>query len=242
MSEGKIIKEEGYMKLIKTSKITGVIKCLDNLHIGSSKDIIEIGGMANPVIKHPFSLEPYIPGSSLKGKMRCSLERMQKKRQVRDEKEDKRVEDPRGVCICGNPECSICVVFGCQNNGKSDYPPLGPTRLIVRNSNLIKESIKGLQGYFGEKYENSIDRRTGTAGDPRSIEFVPEGAKFLLNMSLLVYDIDIDKNYPLVIKRALHEVENTYLGGMGSRGYGWVEFQDLKIDGEDFPSDTTEQE
>ena len=62
------------MKLVKIKKITGEIKCVTNLHIGGSKDMLGIGMMDNPVIRDPVTDEPYIPGSSLKGKMRSLLE------------------------------------------------------------------------------------------------------------------------------------------------------------------------
>ena len=62
------------MQLKKIRKISGAIRLITGLHIGGNKDSIEIGGMDQPIIKHPLSKEPYIPGSSLKGKMRSLLE------------------------------------------------------------------------------------------------------------------------------------------------------------------------
>ena len=54
--------------------LRGKIKVLTGLHIGGSKDKFEIGGVDNPVIRDTFTKYPYIPGSSLKGKMRMLLE------------------------------------------------------------------------------------------------------------------------------------------------------------------------
>ena len=54
--------------------IIGKIFCLTGLHIGGTQEGIEIGGVDNIVIKDPLTGYPYIPGSSLKGKMRCLLE------------------------------------------------------------------------------------------------------------------------------------------------------------------------
>jgi len=212
------------MKLEKVSKLTGIIHCVGNLHIGGSKDTIEIGGMDNPVIKHPVTNEPYIPGSSLKGKMRCSVEREAGKPGSR-------------ACGCGDPLCAICVVFGSLGNRN-----LGPTRLIVRDAMLTEESREKIfefisaadQSYVSVKYENSINRRTGKADNPRPIEFVPSDTDFELNISVLIYDVDNGKGYFDLIKQGLRAVEDTYLGGMGSRGYGQVEFLDLKLDGAPF--------
>ncbi|WP_297499767.1 type III-A CRISPR-associated RAMP protein Csm3, partial [Thermococcus sp.] len=54
--------------------IRGRIKALTGLHIGSQRDVSEIGGIDNPVIKDPHTGLPYIPGSSLKGKLRSLFE------------------------------------------------------------------------------------------------------------------------------------------------------------------------
>lgn len=62
-------------QLVKKIKITTTIELLTGLHIGGSKESVEIGGIDLPVIKLATKEgEPYIPGSSLKGKMRCLLE------------------------------------------------------------------------------------------------------------------------------------------------------------------------
>ena len=63
------------MRLVKTKLFKGNIHCETGLHIGGSSDEIEIGGVDMTVIKDPVTGEPYIPGSSIKGKMRSSLER-----------------------------------------------------------------------------------------------------------------------------------------------------------------------
>ena len=62
------------MKLTHISEIKGQIELVSGLHIGSGNAEMHIGGTDNPVIKNPVTNEPYIPGSSLKGKMRSLLE------------------------------------------------------------------------------------------------------------------------------------------------------------------------
>ena len=54
--------------------LKGKIECLTGLRIGGVTEGVEIGGLDNPVIKDPLTREPYIPGSSLKGKLRSHLE------------------------------------------------------------------------------------------------------------------------------------------------------------------------
>ena len=62
------------MKLMTIKEITGKITLRSGLHIGAGDMEMKIGGTDNPVIKHPHTDEPYIPGSSLKGKVRSLLE------------------------------------------------------------------------------------------------------------------------------------------------------------------------
>ena len=122
------------MKLLGVKKITGKIIVQTGLHIGGDSKTMEIGGMDNPIIRNPATGEPYIPGSSLKGKMRALYEM-----------ETGRYRSNGDCCNCGKPDCPVCVVFGSANNGDKsnngqDVSKLkGPTRLIVRDSFLSEE-------------------------------------------------------------------------------------------------------
>ena len=62
------------MQLINIHIIEATLVLQTGLHIGGGDSEIHIGGIDNEVIKHPVSGEPYIPGSSLKGKIRSLLE------------------------------------------------------------------------------------------------------------------------------------------------------------------------
>ncbi|RLB27942.1 MAG: type III-A CRISPR-associated RAMP protein Csm3, partial [Deltaproteobacteria bacterium] len=62
------------MQLIDMRQIKGKILLKSGLHIGAGDTEMKIGGTDNTVIKHPHTLEPFIPGSSLKGKIRSLLE------------------------------------------------------------------------------------------------------------------------------------------------------------------------
>ncbi len=62
-------------QLVKKIKINTSITLITGLHIGGNSENVEIGGIDTPVIKLASKGDvPYIPGSSLKGKMRCLLE------------------------------------------------------------------------------------------------------------------------------------------------------------------------
>ena len=140
------------MKLKKIKVIKGRIFCETGLHIGGSQNEIEIGGVDLPVIKHPITKEPYIPGSSLKGKMRSTLER----------KYDK-VTNKGEPCGCGKEDCLICRVFGPHKNTSHS---LGPTRILVRDSKISQETrneykelaVKGGVLPLENKTENIINR------------------------------------------------------------------------------------
>ena len=201
--------------------IKGQIVLNSGLHIGGSKDDIEIGGIDSPVIKHPNG-EPYIPGSSLKGKMRALTEWMEEK-----------ITNNGRVHTCSNAGCPVCRIFG--TTGENWL--YGPTRLVVRDAFLNdawkKDILERGLSLTEEKIENWINRLEGKAGmgGIRNIERVPAGARFDFEMSYKVMDINNDEkvdreNFTKVI-HALAMVQMDALGGSGSRGYGKILFTNL---------------
>lgn len=209
------------MKIKEIIKINGQIEVLTGLHIGGSSDIIEIGGMDSPAIKNPITSEPFIPGSSLKGKMRMLLEWYLNK-----------VQDGR-VCECSDVNCPVCRIFGVSSNKNSNN--IGPARIIVRDATL-NESWKteiNEQGFLltESKTENNIDRITASA-NPRTIERVPAGAIFDFEIIYKVFDFNdnriSDEDFFEFVLDALKLVEVDYLGGGGSRGNGKIRFINLK--------------
>lgn len=212
--------ENNTMKLTGKFIINGEIKCETGLHIGGSKTALDIGGIDLNVIKTANGI-PYIPGSSLKGKLRSMLAR------------EEGSENPK------NDSDTIKEIFGDSPSGKDD--PGKITRLIVRDCYLKNwEKMLNKEGDFKEleldytesKWENTIDRKSGTAGNPRQIERVPAEAIFSFE---IVYDIYDDKKnnkfkkeiHLEEIKKALRLLQDDYLGGSGSRGYGKIVFENL---------------
>lgn len=212
------------MRLVKHRSITGRINLKTGLHIGGTSDTIEIGGMDNPIIRGALDDFPYIPGSSLKGKMRSLLEWKYGK-----------FSGNGNPCQCG--QCDICRVFGVAG---SENNQLGPTRMLVRDARLTPEAQKRLERmraekgllYAEEKYENAIDRLKGVAKHPRPVERVPAGITFDFEIVLRVFDDDDEKKMLELVWEGLELVRMDALGGMGSRGYGKVEFEDLRLDGQ----------
>lgn len=219
-------------KLIKIHTLRGKILVKTGLHIGSGSDLIEIGGMDNPIIKGPADNMPYIPGSSIKGKMRSLLEMAY----------DKVAASGGKPCSCGKADCPVCRVFGTAIDRKKDNEAKlrGPTRIIVRDAKISEESIKKFgKTIVEEKNENSLNRITAEAM-PRPIERVVPGVEFDFEIAYRVFDINNDggkldeEYYSKSVLGALALLQKDYLGGGGSRGNGRIEFIKLKDEeGED---------
>lgn len=223
------------MKYIGYKKVEGIIEVVTGLHIGGSTSIIEIGGKDNPVIKHPVTREPYIPGSSLKGKMRSLLE--WKHGLINSANPGSR--EFGEVHQCDRKVCPVCVVFGSSAEKSSS----GPTRLIVRDA-VISTDYKEKQkekdinwiplDITEDKYENTINRITAKA-NPRNFERVVSGVEFSFEMIFRIFDVPAngkdgfdngkqDEELFMEVLEGLRLVESDALGGAGSRGSGQVKF------------------
>lgn len=208
-------------KLVKKIKIETLIEAKTGLHIGGSNDNVEIGGIDTPVIKlGSKGNQPYIPGSSLKGKMRCLLEQAE------------------GIANVGadgkNGEGEINNLFGITENAKLNINVNKPSKLIVRDAELTSDSEESLRTndnldmpYTEGKSENTIDRVTAKA-NPRTIERVPAGAVFKVEFIINVWDDDKEDDLLKLFKKGIKLLQNDYIGGNGSRGYGQIKFGELK--------------
>jgi CRISPR-associated protein Csm3 len=206
--------------------LSGHIVCVTGLHIGGSTEGIEIGGVDNPVIKDPLTEYPYIPGSALKGKLRSLLEWSLGKVAKHPK------HDGYTAHFCG--ECDACVIFGPASDETDVRVKAGPTRLTVRDSFPMPETITKWVEWLGEgvytevKTENAIDRVTSEA-NPRPMERVPAGSAFQFEM---IFDVYRDDDYKLLksLFTAMRLLENSALGGSGSRGHGQVRFENLGLE------------
>jgi CRISPR-associated protein Csm3 len=218
------------MKRTEHYVIEGTIECLSGCRIGGSDDTLQIGGTDLTCIKHPTTQKPYLPGSSLKGKLRSEIEKMQGKVGGRDENEP---------CGCARDDCLVCRVFGPH---KKSQHSLGPSRIIVRDAELLEG------GELEVKTENIIDRKVGTALHPRQVERVAAGAIFRLMIGLQVWDIDGNCEWQgkrggeaLVrfVRDGLRLIERTGIGSGVSKGYGQVRISILPIKRLQLPSAST---
>lgn len=220
------------MQLTQIKQLTGTLILKTGLHIGAGDTEMRIGGTDNPVVKNPLDGQPYIPGSSIKGKIRSLLEWQ------------------LGLILAagGHPFSfkhldkadtpaarQLLKLFGGAPGGEIEdlVKDIGPTRLSfwdcainpawlesIRKRNLLSTEAKS---------ENSINRIAGVADNPRFTERVIAGAEFDFKLSLKI--IDDEDLLPLLL-RGLKLLEADSLGGSGSRGYGKVEFKNLLLDGQ----------
>lgn len=220
------------MKLSKINTIEGMILVLSGLHIGAGDTEMRIGGTDHPVIKDPISGQPYIPGSSLKGKIRSLLEWRYGLVSASggNPVSFKHINDSPDQSACIN---IIKLFGGAPDNNDKGVKDIGPTRLafwdcqlnhqwkeIVDKKNLLTIEAKS---------ENTIDRIKGTASNPRFTERVIAGAQFDFKLSLKV----LNENEDLlnIVLQGLKLLENDSLGGSGSRGYGKIKFANLRCGG-----------
>jgi len=221
------------MNLFGKVIIKSTIEVKTGMRIGGSTGGLKIGGLDLNVITDPFG-KPYIPGSSLKGKMRTLIER---KEGVIFNKLDRDRKPYKHECEddASYRRCPICKVWGLMAGTQFSSPTL--TRIIVCDAYLDESSITremkdNLELEWTEvKFETAINRLTGTAlhGSLRQAERVPAGAKF--KDSEIIFSIleEGDKDLLKKVFEAMGLLEHDYLGGMGSRGYGRVAFRDVEV-------------
>jgi CRISPR-associated protein Csm3 len=216
------------MKLIDIKEYRGRILVKTGLHIGAGDTEMHIGGTDNPVVKHPFTFEPYIPGSSLKGKVRSLLE-LRSGLMAKTKGKPlsiKAVEDANGVERSYGE--AIIKLFGTSGAEEEKLSEYGPSRLSFSDCMLTAESReragKGEIVLTEVKSENSINRITGTAENPRFSERVPAGVEFSLHITMKIFDKDNPDELEDKLLEGLKLVEYDALGGSGSRGYGRIKF------------------
>lgn len=203
------------------------------LHIGAGDGEIHIGGIDNTVIKHPVTGEPYIPGSSLKGKIRSLLE--WKSGAVQEgplgKEQYEKFSDKQHLIK------PILQLFGISGDSKEDFQKIiGHTRLAFWDCPLCPDYAEQMRRdnlpFTEAKSENRINRISGTASDPRQTERVPAGAVFKFRLTLKAFEGDGAELRDTLLQ-GLKLLEWDSLGGSGSRGYGKIRFVNLMLDGKD---------
>lgn len=222
--------------------VSGTIKVLTGLHIGGSSVEMGIGGADLIVIRNPMTNHPYIPGSSIRGKMRSLIERTRGEMEIKFEHGNDvahHLSEIQDELAKGNKIKSAgpatqqnqiaAKLFGVAvDKIKSSSITFLPQRLLVRDSFLLNsdelEKAKNTDMPLTEvKTEVTIDRITSKA-NPRQIERVPAGAVFNFEFVLSLYGDDKESDYLGYLFECMELLQDDYLGGHGSRGYGRIDF------------------
>lgn len=200
-------------KLNKKIVYSGNIILKTGLHIGGTNTALNIGGPDSFVVRNPLTNIPYIPGSSLKGKMRMLIE-------LRDGTISQKGD------VTNDPNSNAGALFGTSGDNNSSHP----SRIIVRDAELDLSDPHKFDNtdlpYTESKTEVTINRISAKA-NPRTIERIPAGAVFNFNMVLNIFDTDDENQLKNTLDSAMKLLEDDYLGGNGSRGYGQIEFSDV---------------
>jgi CRISPR-associated protein Csm3 len=225
---------QNHVKMHSKVFIRGRIKVETGLHIGGNSVGLSIGGTDAVVVRNPFNNQPYIPGSSLRGKMRSLLER------ARGDEKDNPEEggfsfndknDKKEALAGKEPASKLGKLFGVA----AEVVNKTATRLIVRDAHLTQASLDKLKNAPNTdmpltevKTEVWIDRITSVA-NPRQIERVPAGAEFDFEMILTLLLSDRKEEFLNLIHEGMQLLQDDYLGGKGSRGGGKVTFKEVKL-------------
>lgn len=217
-------------RLLGIITLSSTLVAKTGLRIGAQEASLTIGGVDNPVIRDPLTRQPYIPGSSLKGKMRSLLER------VHGLEQNWSIGGERvKVHVCKEEAaysgCMLCQLFGVPAPERERW--LCQTRLRFADTFMTPDSVERLVKastdlpYTELKAEAAIDRVT-SAAVPRTMERVPARTEFgPCEIGLFIYEGD-DAGVGLRwLADGLELVEADALGSSSARGSGRVEFKEL---------------
>ena len=215
------------LQLIDIKEIKGKIVLESGLHIGAGDTEMHIGGTDNPVVKHPHTGLPYIPGSSLKGKVRSLLE-MESGLMTKTDGKPLQAGQLKDLKDEEKEKCArILKIFGSSGADSEGIAELGSTRVSFADcpvSDRWQEKVREERlGFFEVKSENTIDRIRGTAKHPRFIERVPADTEFDFTVSLKILGEEDNELFDYLLF-GLKLLEMDALGGSGSRGYGKIKF------------------
>lgn len=217
------------MNIQKFLKFRGTMTLKSDLHIGIGTDGDKIGGCDNPIIRNKLTGEPFIPGSSLKGAMRCIEEKKAKYRPDGTDNAGNPI-DKGNPCRCGKPGCISCTMFGAHMNTN---PSCGEPRLIIRDLKISTDYKKKLaeSGYsiadiMDSRASTMINRRTSTASEHslRNMEVVVAGTEFDVGIILKVTNKDKEADLVNNLKMLIKQVETVGIGSKVTSGCGDVEF------------------
>jgi len=231
-------------RLWEVWEVEGELRLKTGLHIGIGRESLKIGGVENQIVRDPLTGMPYIPGSSLKGRLRALLELyfglFSEKGDVLSYKTLSQLGHKGLEGSRLEAGLDILKLFGTSADeadlGKGRVDEVFPSRLVVPDLFLKETSASKLLERVGnlmaeEKTEVKINRITGTTYSTalNQSERIPAGAVFEFKLRFKTFKDeeagweDSPKRFLKLLATAFYLLELNGLGGRSSRGYGMVE-------------------
>lgn len=160
--------------LLGKFRLESTLIAVTGLHIGGGGENLDIGGLDKPVVRDPLTQFPYLPGSSIKGKLRSILERFHNKplnragsrdtyRYESDDLVDGYSEiNEQKIRYEGARTCAISRLFG--STGGSNFwvetieAQAEKLERLERNGAFVTELINGVQYSKVKKGRNAPAR------------------------------------------------------------------------------------
>jgi CRISPR-associated protein Csm3 len=180
--------ERPQKKLAGKIRIESILLVETGLHIGGGGETLDIGGLDKPVIRDPLTQQPYLPGSSIKGKLRSILERLHNKSLNREGngiyryESDDVVDGYTDVSTKGSPDqfiffegartCPVSRLFG-STGGRNCWIPSSELRdSVERVKDVAPKMINGLEHVKIKQGDNAPARLIvrDCHLDPHSVE------------------------------------------------------------------------
>ncbi len=175
--------------------IKSTIDVKTGLHIGGGEGKLDIGGIDKLVVRNPIDEHPYIPGSSLKGKLRSILERFLNKPVNRESNDTWRYESDdlldgytqaKGLLIFyeGAGTCQLSRLFGSTGKEtwvkRTDADADGITPPKPKNKTISKiNDYQGREDNNGQEYVEVKGRNTPARLIVRDSHLLNESVKEL---------------------------------------------------------------
>jgi CRISPR-associated protein Csm3 len=181
--------------LLGKLRLTSIILVETGLHIGGGGENLNIGGLDKPVIRDPITRYPYLPGSSIKGKLRSILERLLNKpinrkgsrdtyRYESDDLEDGYTEiDGQDIPYQGSRHCQLSRIFG-STGGTGSGAKTWIKTSIVKAQSLEENGTKTING---ESYTSTKGRNAPARLIVRDSHLLPDSATKLKKIDTGLY-------------------------------------------------------
>ena len=217
-------------------EITGKITLVTPLRIGGGQNAGAYSLSQSPVLlsydAQTQTAQPYVPGSSLKGVLRSTMERII--RTLNENKSCVAVGERRTVnnVLCGKSNCVPCSIFGSQKSGASIRVQDAYLCDDVRFGDVLDERPHCATVYDSrsDPYEMQMERR-GNFKVPKTILRMEEVVAANTSFDLSINIDNVDNRDVGLLLLALGEFDHKrcYLGGGVSRGHGFADIEELKV-------------